>query len=49
MQIFVKGLAGEGVPLDVQPNESIGSVKEQIEGRLAVPACMCAALDIRRQ
>ncbi len=38
MQIFVKTLAGKTITLEVDPNESIDSVKAKITEKEAIPA-----------
>eukprot|EP00470_Lotharella_oceanica_P006465 CAMPEP_0170179294 /NCGR_PEP_ID=MMETSP0040_2-20121228/17238_1 /TAXON_ID=641309 /ORGANISM="Lotharella oceanica, Strain CCMP622" /LENGTH=140 /DNA_ID=CAMNT_0010423297 /DNA_START=52 /DNA_END=473 /DNA_ORIENTATION=+ len=37
MQIMIKSLSGRSIPLDVQPGESINSIKKKIQEKEGVP------------
>lgn len=38
MQIFVKSISGKSIAIDVEPNETVESVKAKINAREGIPA-----------
>jgi hypothetical protein len=49
MKVFVRNLVGGTLTLEVEPNESVESVKSKIEAAEGIPACQLRVLYAGKQ